>query len=87
MDLQMPEMDGYEATAEIRARERQTGAHITIVALTAHTMPSDRERCLQAGLDEYVPKPIRPADLFAAIENRERAPAAPLKKSPATSSV
>jgi len=73
MDMQMPEMDGYEATAEIRARERETGAHIIIVALTAHTMPGDRERCLKAGLDDYVPKPIRPDALFAAIEQSERA--------------
>jgi CheY-like chemotaxis protein len=68
MDIQMPEMDGYEATAEIRARERQTGAHISIIALTAHTMPGDRERCLKAGLDDFVPKPIRSDELFAAIE-------------------
>jgi CheY-like chemotaxis protein len=70
MDVQMPEMDGLEATAEIRARERQTGRRIPIIAVTAHAGQADRERCLEAGMDDYVRKPILPAELFAAIERR-----------------
>jgi signal transduction histidine kinase/DNA-binding response OmpR family regulator len=67
MDLQMPEMDGLEATALIRARERQRGGRIPIVALTADAMSSDRDRCLRAGMDGYVTKPLRPEELFGAI--------------------
>lgn len=69
MDVQMPEMDGLEATAAIRARERSTNTHLPIVAMTAHAMQGDRERCLAAGMDGYVSKPLKPADLFAAIED------------------
>jgi two-component system, sensor histidine kinase and response regulator len=68
MDVQMPEMDGFEATAAIRQRERATGAHIPIVAMTAHAMTGDRERCLAEGMDAYVSKPLRPADLLDTIE-------------------
>jgi len=68
MDCQMPEMDGFEATRQIREREKQTGGHIPIVALTAHAMAGDRERCLAAGMDDYVPKPINPAELVRVIE-------------------
>jgi CheY-like chemotaxis protein len=68
MDVQMPEMNGLEATAAIRARESATGAHVPIVALTAHAMLHDRERCLEAGMDAYVTKPIEAARLLAAIE-------------------
>lgn len=67
MDVQMPEMNGLEATAAIRARERETGAHVPIIALTAHAMSGDRERCLEAGMDAYVAKPLRPDELFATI--------------------
>jgi CheY-like chemotaxis protein/HPt (histidine-containing phosphotransfer) domain-containing protein len=67
MDLQMPEMDGLQATAAIRAREEGTGRHVPIIALTAHAMKSDRDRCLAAGMDAYVSKPIRTRDLFAAM--------------------
>jgi CheY-like chemotaxis protein len=67
MDVQMPEMDGLEATAEIRAREELTGEHIPIIAITAHAMNGDRERCLEGGMDGYVAKPIEAPALFVAI--------------------
>jgi PAS domain S-box-containing protein len=68
MDVQMPEMGGLEATAAIRARERDAGDHVPIIALTAHAMSGDRERCLAAGMDAYVSKPLRPEELFTAID-------------------
>src|ERR1035438_7216068 len=72
MDIQMPGMDGLEATAEIRKRERETGSHMPIVALTAHALNGDQQRCLEAGMDRYVSKPIRPGDLLAAISSATR---------------
>ena len=67
MDVQMPVMDGLTATAHIRTREHTTGVHLPIIAVTAHAMDQDRQRCLDAGMDDYLPKPIRSADLFAMI--------------------
>ena len=68
MDVQMPVMGGFEATAAVREMEKGTGRHIPIVALTAHAMTGDRELCLAAGMDGYVPKPIRSEELFEQIE-------------------
>ena len=68
MDVQMPEMDGLEATAAIRQAEAPTGGHIPIVAMTAHAMKGDRDRFLAAGMDGYVAKPVRPHELYAAVE-------------------
>ena len=67
MDIQMPEMDGLEATAAIREQEKQTDRHIPIIAMTAHAMTGDRERCLSAGMDSYVSKPIRARELMSCI--------------------
>jgi signal transduction histidine kinase len=68
MDVQMPDMDGFEATAAIREWERESGRHVRIVAMTAHAMNGDRERCLAAGMDGYLSKPIDPRTLFDAVE-------------------
>ena len=75
MDIQMPEMSGFEATAAIRLRERETGGHLRIIAMTAHTMSGDRERCLAAGMDGYLPKPID-RDTFIAVVEQDGAPPA-----------
>jgi two-component system sensor histidine kinase/response regulator len=69
MDVQMPEMSGLDATAVIRERERVTGTHVPIVAMTAHAMTGDRERCLAAGMDAYVSKPLRSNELLATIDS------------------
>jgi two-component system sensor histidine kinase/response regulator len=68
MDVQMPEMDGFEATRRIRESERATGRHVPIIAMTAHAMKGDRERCLAEGMDGYISKPLRPSELFEAVE-------------------
>ncbi|MBX7165355.1 MAG: response regulator [Pirellulales bacterium] len=73
MDIQMPEMSGLEATAAIRAAEAERGGHVPIVALTAHALPEDRQRCRDAGMDGYVAKPLRPRELFAAVESHAAA--------------
>jgi two-component system sensor histidine kinase/response regulator len=68
MDLQMPEMDGFEATAALREGEKRTGIHLPVIALTAHALKGDEERCLEAGMDGYLSKPIRSQELDAVLE-------------------
>ena len=82
MDVQMPEMGGFEATGIIRARERDSGAHLPIIAITAHVMKGDRERCLAAGMDDYITKPFDSRNLCRVIEAAAgAAPAAPTPRS------
>jgi CheY-like chemotaxis protein len=69
MDVQMPVMDGFQTTSAIREREKTAGGRMPIVAMTAHAMQGDRERCLAAGMDAYIPKPINVAELIEVIEN------------------
>ncbi len=75
MDVQMPEMDGLETTSAIRMREEETGAHVPIVAMTAGALAEDRERCLEAGMDAFLSKPVRSEELYRVIE--ETAASAP----------
>jgi CheY-like chemotaxis protein len=67
MDVQMPDVDGFQATAAIREREKTSGSHLPIVALTAHALKGDKERCLENGMDAYLSKPIRAQDLDRAL--------------------
>jgi CheY-like chemotaxis protein len=76
MDVQMPEMDGLEATVRIREREKGTGRRVPIIAMTAHAMKGDRERCLEAGMDGYLAKPIRASDLVRVLEEFQVHPSA-----------
>ena len=68
MDVSMPEMNGLQATAAIRAAEAESGGHVPIVGVTAHALKGDRERCIEAGMDDYLPKPISPRALLEKIE-------------------
>ena len=74
MDVQMPEMNGFDATALIRKEEESTGMHLSIIAMTAHAMEGDRERCLTAGMDGYIAKPIKVEDFVETLENLGRSP-------------
>jgi CheY-like chemotaxis protein len=68
LDLHMPELDGFQVIRAIRERERAVGGHLPVIALTARSRPEDRDRCLAAGMDDYLSKPVRAAELFVAIE-------------------
>jgi len=68
MDIQLPEMDGFEATQKVRALEKKAERHTPVIAITAHALKGDRERCLAAGMDGYLAKPVRPQDLFHVLE-------------------
>ena len=72
MDMMMPEMDGLEATMAIREREKTTGTHIPIIAITANAMVGDREKCLAAGMDEYISKPVDVAKLYEVLNRLTR---------------
>jgi two-component system sensor kinase len=74
MDLEMPEMDGLTATAEIRRREQQTDSRMPIIAMTAHAVSSLREQCFEMGMDGYLTKPIQPQELFDVLERVQHAP-------------
>jgi len=86
MDVQMPEMNGWEATQAIREKERTTGDRIPIIAMTAHAMKGDDERCFAAGMDDYLTKPIRSEELIAALDKAaNRKAARQVKLQPTTS--
>ncbi|MCE5324529.1 response regulator [bacterium] len=80
MDVQMPQMDGIEATTIIREKEKTTGAHIPIVAMTAHAMKGDKERCLESGMDAYVAKPIQSSELYKVLEDAGKSLVLPKKR-------
>jgi two-component system sensor histidine kinase/response regulator len=80
MDVQMPEMDGFECTAVIRDKERTAGSHLWIIAMTAHAMKGDEARCLAAGMDAYLSKPIQPDELFELVERHPDPAAVPVSR-------
>ena len=77
MDVQMPEMDGFEATATIRVQEQETGKHVKIIAMTAYAMHGDKERCMLAGMDGYITKPINPQQLHQLLADISVSPPRP----------
>jgi two-component system sensor histidine kinase/response regulator len=74
LDVHMPELDGFQVVEALRGRERTTGRHLPIIALTARSRSEDRDRCLAAGMDDFLTKPVRPAELFATIDRLLQAP-------------
>jgi PAS domain S-box-containing protein len=86
LDVQMPVLDGLETAGRIRLRERETGRHLPLIAMTAYAMKGDRERCLAAGMDGYIAKPVRAAELFAAIDGLAGGAAVAAAASPAAGS-
>jgi len=82
MDVQMPEMDGFETTAAIRKKEKLTGAHIPIIAMTAHAMKGDRDRCVEAGMDSYISKPINAVELMEVLESFPARKTTPIETPP-----
>jgi CheY-like chemotaxis protein len=86
MDVQMPEMDGLAATGAIRESEKKSGTHLPIFAMTAHAMKGDRERCLEAGMDGYITKPVRFSDIEQTLAGVARTPAPPSKPAEAEAS-
>src|SRR5271166_4294730 len=79
----MPELDGFQVVRAVRERERTAGGHLPIIALTARSRKEDRARCLAAGMDDFLTKPVRPAELLAAINRLVRAPGGSHEVSPA----
>ncbi len=78
MDVQMPEMGGFEATGIIREREKGSGRHVPVIAMTAHAMKGDRERCLAAGMDDYLAKPVQREELLRVLGTLAAVPAIPV---------
>jgi two-component system sensor histidine kinase/response regulator len=74
LDVHMPELDGFQVVQALRERERAAGGHLPVIALTARSRGEDRERCLAAGVDDFLTKPVRPGELMAAVDRLVRAP-------------